>query len=263
MKEIIEINSIFGVIKTFKNDLITDQIINFGNHTRPEFAFATSIISNNFNIFDLGAHIGTFTLTAIKKITKNSKILTVEASSENYKLLIENTKNYENIINLNNFLGNENETYKFIKGSENNSGGGSLVKSTDKKNITYSIDTLVNKFFKPDYIKIDVEGLEGQIIENSNFIKKHMPILYVEINDRALIKNGSSSKELLELLKNYGYSFFRNVGYRNLNNDLFLACFMEDFNNFSLSNIFDVLCVSNNSAVFEYLLKSSIKINKK
>tara|TARA_B100001057_G_scaffold470720_1_gene532322 strand:- start:197 stop:988 length:792 start_codon:yes stop_codon:yes gene_type:complete len=263
MKEIIEINSIFGVIKTFKNDLITDQIINFGNHTRPEFAFATSIISNNFNIFDLGAHIGTFTLTAIKKITKNSKILTVEASSENYKLLIENTKNYENIINLNNFLGNENETYKFIKGSENNSGGGSLVKSTDKKNITYSIDTLVNKFFKPDYIKIDVEGLEGQIIENSNFIKKHMPILYVEINDRALIKNGSSSKELLELLKNYGYSFFRNVGYRNLNNDLFLACFMEDFNNFSLSNIFDVLCVSNNSTVFEYLLKSSIKINKK
>ena len=263
MKEIIEINSIFGVIKTFKNDLITDQIINFGNHTRPEFAFATSIISNNFNIFDLGAHIGTFTLTAIKKITKNSKILTVEASSENYKLLIENTKNYENIINLNNFLGNENETYKFIKGSENNSGGGSLVKSTDKKNITYSIDTLVNKFFKPDYIKIDVEGLEGQIIENSNFIKKHMPILYVEINDRALIKNGSSSKELLQLLKNYGYSFFRNVGYRNLNNDLFLACFMEDFNNFSLSNIFDVLCVSNNSTVFEYLLKSSIKINKK
>ena len=62
----------------------------FGNHTRPEFAFATSIISNNFNIFDLGAHIGTFTLTSIKKLEKSSKILTVKASSENYKLLIEN-----------------------------------------------------------------------------------------------------------------------------------------------------------------------------
>ena len=90
-----------------------------------------------------------------------------------------------------------------------------------------------------------------------------MPILYVEINDRALIKNGSSSKKLLQLLKNYGYSFFRNVGYRNLNNDLFLTCYMEDFNTFTLSNIFDVLCVNKNSAVFEYLLKSSIKINKK
>ena len=71
MKEIIEIDSIFGIIKAFKNDLITDQIIKFGNHTRPEFAFATSIILNNFNIFDLGAHIGTFALTSIKKLEKS------------------------------------------------------------------------------------------------------------------------------------------------------------------------------------------------
>ena len=260
MKEIIEIDSILGIIKTFKNDLITDQIIKFGNHTRPEFAFATSIISDNFNIFDLGAHIGTFTLTAIKKLKKDSKILTVEASIENYNLLVSNTKNYENIINLNNFLGNENENYEFIQGSENNSGGGSLVKSTDKKNITYSIDSLVKKFFKPDYIKIDIEGLEGQLIENSYFIKNNMPILYIEINDKALNNNGSSSKKLLLLLKNYGYSFFRNVGYRNLNNDLYLTCFMENLDNFSLSNIFDVLCVNKDSIFFDYLLKSSIKL---
>ena len=145
MKKIIEVDSIFGIIKTFKNDLITDQIIKFGNHTRPEFAFATSIILDNFNIFDLGAHIGTFTLTAVKKLKKDSQILSVEASVENYKLLVSNTKNYENIISLNNFLGNENENYEFIKGSENNSGGGSLIKSNDK-NITYSIDSLVKKF---------------------------------------------------------------------------------------------------------------------
>ncbi len=261
MKKIIEVDSILGIIKTFKNDLITDQIIKFGNHTRPEFAFATSIILDNFNIFDLGAHIGTFTLTAVKKLKKDSKILSVEASVENYKLLVSNTKNYENIICLNNFLGNENENYEFIKGSENNSGGGSLIKSTDKKYKTYSIDSLVKKFFKPDYIKIDIEGLEGQLIENSNFIQNNMPILYIEINDKALIKNGLSSKKLLHLLKNYGYSFFRNIGYRNLNNDLYLTCFMENFDNFSLSNIFDVLCVPKNTVFFEYLLKSSIKLN--
>ena len=259
MKKIIEIDSILGVIKTFENDLISDQIIKFGNHTRPEFAFATSIISDNFNIFDLGAHIGTFTLTAIKKLNKNSKILTVEASIENYKLLVSNTKNYENIINLNYFLGNENENYEFIKGSEHNSGGGSLIKSTNKKNITYSVDSLVKKFFKPDYIKIDIEGLEGELIENSNFIKNNMPILYIELNNKALIKNGSASKKLLQLLKNYGYSFFRNIGYRNSNNDLYLTCFIENFENLPLSNIFDVLCVPKNSVLFEYMLKSSIK----
>ena len=260
MKQIIEIDSILGNIKTYNNDLITDQIIKFGNHTRPEFAFATSIIPDNFNIFDLGAHIGTFTLTAIKKLKKDSKILTVEASVQNYKLLVSNTKNYENIINLNNFLGNENENYEFIKGSEHNSGGGSLIKSTDKKYKIYSIDSLVKKFFKPDYIKIDIEGLEGQLIENSLFIKNFMPILYIEINDKALVKNSSSPKKLLQLLENYGYSFFRNIGYRNSNNDLYLTCFLENLDSITFSNIFDVLCVRKNSIFFQYLLKSSVKL---
>ena len=39
-------------------------------------------------------------------VKKDSKILTVEASIENYRLLVSNTKNYENIINVNYFLGN-------------------------------------------------------------------------------------------------------------------------------------------------------------
>lgn len=263
MKKIVEIDSIFGMLKSFENDIITDQIIKFGNHTRPEFAFATSIISKNSNIFDLGAHIGTFSLTAIKKLGKNSQILTVEASPENFKLLKENTKNYKNITNLNIFLGNENENYKFIKGSENNSGGGSLIKSVEIKDKVYSIDTLIKKYFKPDYIKIDIEGLEGQLIENSYFIKNHMPILYVEINDDALKKNESSSKKLLGILNNYGYSFFRNIGFRNLDNDLFLPCYMENLNNLPVSNIFDVLCVQKESNVFKYLLKSSVKLNYK
>ena len=45
MKKIIEVDSTVGKIKSFENDIITDQIIKFGNHTRPEFAFASSIIS--------------------------------------------------------------------------------------------------------------------------------------------------------------------------------------------------------------------------
>ena len=94
MKEIIEIDSILGNIKTFKNDLITDQIIKFGNHTRPEFAFATSIISDNFNIFDLGAHIGTFTLTVIKKL-KNFKSSTPQIPSHNHHNPLWGIKDWE------------------------------------------------------------------------------------------------------------------------------------------------------------------------
>ena len=46
----------------------------------------------------------------------------------------------------------------------------------------------------------DKVEVKGQLIEKSNFINDHLPILYIEINDRALIKNGSSAKKLLQLL---------------------------------------------------------------
>ena len=262
MKEIIEIDSMFGKIKTFKNDLITDQILKFGNHTRPEFAFATSIISKEFNIFDLGAHIGTFTLKAIRKIDNKSKLLAVEADKDNYNILKQNTQNYQNIIQFNSFLGDINESYEFVKGSNNNSGGGSLIKISNGKNKIYSIDKLVEKFFEPDYLKIDIEGLENKLVENSNYIKDNKPILYIEINNNALKKNNSSSKEFLKLLSDHGYHFFRNIGFRNANNDLYLSCYMHNIHDFPLSNIFDVLCICKKNIIYDYLFKSSVKINK-
>jgi hypothetical protein len=37
-------SSMFGPIEAYQDDLITTQINEFGNHTRPEFSFATCII---------------------------------------------------------------------------------------------------------------------------------------------------------------------------------------------------------------------------
>ena len=75
-------------------------------------------------------------------------------------------------------------------------------------------------------------------------------------------KNNSSSKEFLKVLSDYGYHFFRNIGFRNANNDLYLSCYMHNIHDFPLSNIFDVLCICKNNIIYDYLFKSSVKINK-
>ena len=53
-----------------------------------------------------------------------------------------------------------------------------------------------------DFIKIDVEGMEVEVLKGAVEIIKNRPVLYVE-NDRA-----ERSKELLELLKSWGYECF-------------------------------------------------------
>ena len=147
MDEIIELDSVFGKLKCYANDLITKQIQQFGNHTRPEFAFATSVIRKDFKIFDLGAHIGTFTLSALKKIDSNPKVLCVEGNKKNYDLLCENTNTNHNVLNLNKFVGHGgNKKYEYKK-LDNNSGGGHLITSHVGEIETVSLDKLIIDYF--------------------------------------------------------------------------------------------------------------------
>lgn len=64
-----------------------------------------------------------------------------------------------------------------------------------------SIDSM--KLQKCDFIKIDVEGMEAEVINGAReTIEKHLPILYVE-NDRE-----AKSKELIQLIQSFGYDMY-------------------------------------------------------
>src|SRR5580704_756724 len=85
-----EIDTIFGPILAFENDFITNQILKFGAHTRPEIAFLLSVVEAGDAVFDLGAHIGTYAIALAGKIGRSGKLLAVEASAESFALLERN-----------------------------------------------------------------------------------------------------------------------------------------------------------------------------
>ena len=63
-----EVDTIFGRIRAFPGDLITEQLVSFGAHTRPELAFLLNMVDEGDGVFDLGAHIGTFALPIARKV---------------------------------------------------------------------------------------------------------------------------------------------------------------------------------------------------
>jgi len=141
-------------------------------------------------IIDVGANIGFFSHYAIMKY-KNAKIYSVEPDQRNYKVLNNNIRlnNYEKrIITYNNamFSGKAKDVSFFQ--SKHNSGWSSLYKEEGAKDgneitiktISMSEFLQKNNIEKINFLKLDVEGAEYDIILNDDFISKY-PINYLVV----------------------------------------------------------------------------------
>lgn len=55
-------------------------------------------------------------------------------------------------------------------------------------------------------LKIDVQGYESNVINGAlKTIEKHRPYIFIEIEEKCLIKFGSSEKELIKIIEDLGY----------------------------------------------------------
>jgi len=133
-------------------------------------------------VFDIGAHKGDFSFFLSKTCLKNSKFFLFEANSEHEKKLA--STNFRYFINV---LSNKKKLVNFYK---KNLTGDSYYKQFDKlyqkkdrvKIYTTTVDYLVRKFNlpNPDFIKIDTQGSEIDILKGSKSILKNTKLVYLE-----------------------------------------------------------------------------------
>lgn len=157
---------------------------------------------SNIIFWDVGANIGLFSIYAATK-HKNIKVISFEPSTSNLRVLSRNISinNYVDRIFINQFpLSNKENMYlklkesRFQEGSALNAFGvefnneGKDFKSENSytvygTNIKYILN---NNFLEiPDYIKIDVDGIEHLILEGAdNFLSnKKIKSILVEVNE--------------------------------------------------------------------------------
>lgn len=129
-------------------------------------------IYKNKICLDLGANIGGFVSIALKNGAK--QVICVECDSRNFELLSKNFQSNENVILIKGAVSNKNGSVKVYKNSRSKrkhlsaktsdctiNGRYSEIETTD----SYNIYELIEKY-KPDIIKIDIEGSEFVCFEN-------------------------------------------------------------------------------------------------
>ena len=162
---------------------------------------------------DVGAHIGLWT-RELSQVFK--RVFAFEPMPHHRECFEKNVKKYN--VTLYPFaLGDFTGRVDF-KIDKENTGNCHIVEKNDKRKGQFKQKTLDEfKFDGLDYIKIDAEGHEKEVLEGAvETLDKHKPFVSVEIKDKILEKVGKSRHQLEQQLKDSDYELILASGCEHL-----------------------------------------------
>ena len=169
----------------------------------------SNLLPQNGIFFDVGANCGWYT-RIISKLKKEVTIFAFEPNKKAFIFLQEFCS--ENIITLPLAVGKDNKSkVSPINPFFRQPSGTYFQKSKNGVNLI-SIDTFSKKHkLMPDFIKIDVEGLELDVIKGSIETLNFCKYLLVEVNNSESVQGCKYEPNVIyEILKDEGFIFKRN-----------------------------------------------------
>lgn len=172
-----------------------------------------SLIKPGMVVLDIGANIGETSMAFSKLAGENGKVISFEPDPQTFERLKKHLdlNGCANVIRVHKGLGQQ-EAELFLEEGEHNSGGNRIApgKQTQGKKIEVTtLDRFIeeNNVAKVDFIKIDVEGYEYNVLLGAlKTIDRYRPSFFIELVDDFLKDQGASSKMLVELLEQKKYS---------------------------------------------------------
>lgn len=174
---------------------ISAQLIKKGIREESATKIVQEEIKPGMVVIDIGSNLGYYALLESRLVGNTGKVYAIEPVEENYEVLCRNIElnNYKNIETFKCAIGNKNEEMEFTLTNGSNWGTMMSMKnasdfygrrmkkiSKDKINVnTITLDKFIedNNIKKVDFIRMDVEGYETEIIKGMQKTLKNMPNL--------------------------------------------------------------------------------------
>lgn len=189
----------------------------------PEERFLMRLELKGKTIYDIGGHIGFLTLFFARSVGNTGKVITFEPNPESCAKLQENVRlnNFVNVEIKGIGLGKKREKRALAVRREEPATGSmkeniqsKILKEKWTKTFQVEIDSLdsqieLNSLPKPDFVKIDVEGMEFDVLCGmSETINKCKPSLFIEIHDADAERKIEHVQRVVDLLISYRYSIY-------------------------------------------------------
>jgi len=197
-----------------------------------EFIFKNILNQPNFNYCDVGAHHSTYISNTALFYRKGMKGICIEPDPT---LIDEIKQNRPNDICLNYGIGfskdkniEEDLDFFIMSARSLNTFSRSEAEKLDKhgefkilevrKIKTININKVFEKYFIPDFLSIDVEGIDFEILKSIDLDKNRPRVICIETAEFSPVPPGIKVYDSINYLKERGYIFYADT----YNNSIFL-----------------------------------------
>lgn len=198
----------------FINSDIGRELYFYGKFEKEELEICQKFINEDSTVIDIGANIGIHSVF-FANLAPKGMILSIEPQTTIYPILLHNIKKYNNIIPLNIAVDKNLNISQFFIAEDN---AYSSLKDTKRKKIVNNqkticlpIDLIIDIFKKVDFVKIDVEGFETNVVLSMRkLLERDKPVVFVEIY-RGLNSN-PDPQSTIDILIDMGYQAYVKKG---------------------------------------------------
>lgn len=192
------------------NDIyIGNSILNYGEYSSLETKLFKKFVKKGDTVIEVGSNIGVHTQELAYDVGNKGIVFAFEPQRVIFQTLCANIalNSITNVYTYNCAIGSENKKITISKldyTKQNNFGGISIKQVPDGEEIQqFTLDSFEKQISNLKLIKVDVEGMEEEVLKGAlKLIKKHQPILYLE-NDRV-----ENSKTILQKLFSLEYDIY-------------------------------------------------------
>lgn len=211
-------SGLFKVHPLFKNASYERMVAGYN----PCLAIWFSLCAGKNVVFDVGAHVGAYTLPASRAVAPGGTVYAFEPSERTGRFLLKHCR-YNRITNVRLvpwLVGEEEASAVAFYENSGDSSRNSILQTnppigyrkTLKRQIGLDDFCRDHRVF-PEIMKIDVEGAEVDVLRGAiQLLKAHRPILVLSVHPNRLSALGHSTQDVSSLMEECGYQAFDAMG---------------------------------------------------
>jgi FkbM family methyltransferase len=210
-----------AVFELDARDMVAREILGWDVWEKPNTDLILGSLHEGSVMFDVGAHIGYYSVLGSQVVGPSGKIISVEPNPDTLRRLRKDLElsHASNVVVEDVACTDKETTLTFYQASIRNTGASSISESNARNaahgdavpSVTVrgrTLDSMVQELGlqRVDFVKIDVEGAEVQVLRGmKDTLAKFHPHMLIEMKPAQLESMGTSIAELRAVLHDSGY----------------------------------------------------------